>query len=373
MTYKDQKKCEVLCFYLPQFHETLENNMWWGEGYTEWTAVKNARSYLKGQRQPHCPLSGNYYDLSDESARAWKWQSELAKQYGIDGFVIYHYWFAGKKVLNKPVEILLQHKEVSIKYSLCWDNNEWRRTWFGNKDEILIPQEYGDREIWKKHFDDLLPFFKDKRYIKIDNKPVFHIYASNKIPCLKEMIAYWNWLAGNNGFAGVYIIVGDYYNRKQREGINAYYNFEPNRIQVQSRFSTFLVPLLNIKNGIRKRINGLFKKEYIDVRNAAILYKLLAHERNSNEVKTYRGIWVKYDDTPRRQEKGIYYKGANPERFSNALYNLIIKSEKESLEFVYVNAWNEWGEGAYLEPDEEDGYKYLEAVADAVGKARKSR
>ena len=362
------RKSEVLCFYLPQFHVTVENSEWWGEGYTEWTAVKSAKPYFKGHKQPHKPLNGNYYDLSDENATTWKWQSELANKYGIDGFVIYHYWFAGKKVLDKPVEILYRHPEINVRYSFCWDNNEWRRTWFGNKEEVLIHQEYGTEEIWRKHFEDLLPFFLDNRYIKIDNKPIFHIYASNKIPCLDEMITYWNKLARNSGFDGIYIIAGDYSNRGKNLSINAYYNFEPNRIQVQSKYSPIILPVINIRNGVRKFINRLLKKNYLDVRTA-VLYRLLIHEKSKCDVKTYKGIWIKYDDSPRRQERGIYYKGASASRFSKALYSLLMESKREGLEYVYINAWNEWGEGAYLEPDEEDGYEYLQAILEAVNKA----
>lgn len=372
MEYKKEKNnCKVLCFYLPQFHETPDNNKWWGNGYTEWTAVKKAVPYFKGHIQPHEPLNDNYYDLADESAATWKWQSTLAVKYGIDGFVIYHYWFAGRKVLEKPVEILLRHPEVDIKFSLCWDNNEWRRTWFGNKEEVLIPQNYGDQVVWEQHFEDLLPFFKDKRYIKIGNKPVFHIYATNKIPCLNEMVEYWNQLAKKNGFDGIYLVAGDYFNRKKSNTIDAYYNFEPNRIQVQSRYSKYIVPVINIKNGIRKWYNRIFHKSRLDIRNAPILYKLLTCEKEKSAVKTFRGIWIKYDDTPRRQERGIYYRGCSAKRFGDTLYKLLKLSNREGSEFVYINAWNEWGEGAYLEPDKEGKYQYLEAVSEATHKAER--
>lgn len=374
MTFeKEKRKCKILCFYLPQFHETPENNKWWGDGYTEWTAVRNAKPYFKGHVQPHEPLNDNYYDLADENATAWKWQSELAGKYGIDGFVIYHYWFAGQKVLEKPVEILLRHPEINIRYSLCWDNNEWRRTWFGNKDEILIPQNYGEQDVWRQHFEDLLPFFEDERYIKIENKPVFHVYASNKIPCLNEMIKCWNQLAKERGFDGIYLVAGDYFNRRKNENIDAYYNFEPNRIQVQSSYSKFIVPIINVKNSIRKRYNQIFHKNRLDVRNAAILYKLLTCEKNKSNLKVYRGLWIKYDDTPRRQERGIYYRGGSAKRFSDSLYKLLQLADKENSEFIYVNAWNEWGEGAYLEPDKEEGYQYLQAISDAIDKYEKKR
>ncbi len=359
--------CKVLCFYLPQFHETPDNNKWWGEGYTEWTAVKNAKPYFKGHRQPREPENDNYYDLSDATAATWKWQSELAGKYGVYGFVIYHYWFGGKKELYRPAEILRDHPEIGIRYSLCWDNNEWRRTWYGTRSELLIAQDYGDESMWKRHFDDLLPFFQDPRYIKIDNKPVFHIFACHKIPCYVQMAAYWNCLAKEQGFDGIYLISGDYFERDKVEGIDAYYNFEPNRIQVASKYARFLKISIDVKNGLRLRVNKFFHRKRIDTRNAALLYRLLCRERQTDwKKKTYRGIWVRYDDTPRRQEKGIYYKKATLERFSETLCKLLRLSQEEGLEFVYINAWNEWGEGAYLEPDKEYGCRYLQAIRDAV-------
>lgn len=363
-------ECKVLCFYLPQFHETPENSKWWGDGYTEWTAVRNAVPYYKGHKQPQEPLKDNYYDLSDESASTWKWQSDLAQEYGVYGFVIYHYWFAGKKMLEKPVEILLRHPEINIRYSLCWDNNEWKRTWYSSIPEVLIPQVYGDETIWKKHFDDLLPYFQDERYIKIDNKPVFHVYASGKIDCLDKMKLYWDKLAREQGFDGIYLIGGDLINRKYQDALDAYYNFEPNRIQVESQYSNVFIPWINLTGGLRKRINKLFKVKLMDKRNGALLYDLLSRERDNIRKKTYRGIFVRFDDTPRRLEKGVIYYRTDSKKFSNALYKLLIKSEKEYKEFVYINSWNEWGEGANLEPDKRNGYVYLQAVKKAVERTK---
>lgn len=367
---KKKTGCKVLCFYLPQFHETQENSEWWGEGYTEWTAVRNAVPYYKKHKQPQEPLNDNYYDLSDESAKTWRWQSKLAKEYEIDGFVIYHYWFAGRKMLEKPVDILLNHREINIRYSLCWDNNEWKRTWYSSTPEVLIPQIYGDETIWEKHFNDLLPFFLDERYIKVDNKPLFHIYASSKIDCINEMKAYWDTLARAHGFDGIYLVAGDLVNRKYQNALDAYYNFEPNRIQVQSDYSKLLIPCINIMGGIRKRLNKIFGMHLLDKRNTSILYRLLTREKNNTRLKTYRGIFVRYDDTPRRCENGVVYCGADSTKFSNTLFKLLKKSIKENKEFVYINSWNEWGEGANLEPDKENGYAYLQAVKDAVEKIK---
>lgn len=361
---KIEKKeiCKVLCFYLPQFHETVENSKWWGEGYTEWTAVKNAKPYFRGHGQPKIPLNENYYDLSDPSAKTWKWQSKLAGKCGIGGFVIYHYWFAGRKMLEKPVEILLAHPEININYSFCWDNNEWKRTWYSEVPEVLIPQDYGDEDIWERHFNDLLPYFNDERYIKVDNKPLFHVYASRKIGCLDQMKACWDRLARENGYAGIYLVGGDLVDRKYQPCLDAYYNFEPNRIQVESKYAKGLGLLIKLSDGIRKRINRLFRKQSVDKRYTPLLYKLLVYESEETRLKTYRGLYVDYDDTPRRQEKGVVYIGGSSALFQKTLRDLLMISIREDKEFLYINAWNEWGEGAYLEPDQENQYAYLEAV-----------
>ena len=141
---------KILCMYLPQFHEVEENNRWWGAGYTEWTAVKRAKPIYRGHIQPKIPLNENYYDLSDVSARTWKWQSDLARQYGVHGFCVYHYWFKGKQLLQKPLEILLNHPEIDIRYCICWANESWTRTWYGLEKEMLAEQTYGKEKGWKK-------------------------------------------------------------------------------------------------------------------------------------------------------------------------------------------------------------------------------
>lgn len=366
---KQGEKCRILALYLPQFHETIENSKNWGEGYTEWTAVKNAKPYYKGHKQPKKPLNNNYYDLSDETGEVWKWQSELAGRYGIYGFVIYHYWFSGYMPLHKPLEILLAHPEINVHYSLCWDSNSWKRNWFGVKDDILIKQDYGDHVMWERHFADLLPFFQDERYIKLDNKPVFHIHNSRLVPCFSEMIDCFHKLAVQNGFDGIYWVGGDYSGRNEESGLDAYYNFEPNHIQMSGKHAFFLRILRDTKGGIRNRLNRIFHCHLLDIRSSLFLLRLIVKEKSKRGQKMFRGIYVSYDDSPRRWEKGIIYRGCTPQRFFRALYKLLCLSYKENSEFLYINAWNEWGEGAYLEPDEENEYAYLEAVARAVTKA----
>ncbi len=364
-------KAKIICFYLPQFHETEDNNRWWGKGYTDWTALKNARQYFKNHNQPRVPLNHRYYDLAEEDAATLKWQASIAQKYHIYGFCIYHYWFGGVRELEKPVEILRKHKEINIPYCLCWDSTTWKRTWYADQfeQEVLIEQNYGGKEMWKRHFEDLLPDFKDYRYIKINNKPIFHIYRAYPIECLNEMRAYWDQLAKENGFEGIYLIAGDLEYRdskKMMQSVDAFYNFEPNHTFYERRKSAY-VKYTVARAGIVKRINRWFKKEYLpDIREAKGLYDLIERYDTAPIKKTYLGVFPDYDDTPRRQLKGAVYINNRIEYFERCLKAQLKKSEKLGNEFLYINAWNEWGESAYLEPDEANGYLYLETVKKVI-------
>ena len=197
-------KSKIIALYLPQFYEIKENNEWWGNGYTDWVAVKNSKPYFKGHNQPRVPLNQNYYRL--DSKDTIKWQAELAKKYGVDGFCIYHYFSNGKLMMNKPAEVLRDNNEIDIEYFFSWANHDFKRQWFDGDGKLLRKQEYGDEETWKEHFNYLLQFFNDSRYIKIDNKPIFVIYDTFHIKEFSEMMTLWNQWAREEGFNGIFII-----------------------------------------------------------------------------------------------------------------------------------------------------------------------
>ncbi len=358
----------IMAMYLPQFHTTPENDEWWGKGYTDWVAAKNAVSRYRGHRQPRTPLGDNYYDLADETAAAWKWQAELAAKYGVYGFCIYQYWFTGVQTLQRPMEILLRHPEIPLRYSICWANEEWARSWYGNEREVLIPQEYGGEKEWKRHFEYLLPFFKDERYIKVDRKPMFHIYKAHQIECLKEMKEFWDRLAKENGFDGIYLVAGNTAGviKEETREIDAYYNFEPNHVWGQKRNKVF-VKLLWWKAGLLRRAGKIMKREFFTGRRSLKrVYRLILSEKYHTNQTVYLGICPEYDDTPRRQEQGVVYDDASPKQFGKTLRKLIRKSEKMGSDFIFINAWNEWGETAALEPDDVHGYRYLEEIHNAL-------
>ena len=360
---------KVMCMYLPQFHTFPENDEWWGEGYTEWVAVKRAKPLYNGHIQPKIPLNNRYYDLKKEAVETLKWQAELAKQYGIYGFSIYQYYFNGHTLMEKPLEILRDNPDIDIKYNICWANETWTRTWYGLSDQILIAQEYGDKEDWDRYFDYLLTFFTDDRYIKVDNKPVLQIYKTFDIPVLEKMLEQFNIRAKEAGFDGVYVISGKTAaGSETRSGlVDGYYYFEPG-YTLKNEFTGFDKLAYNGMTFVRSLRNKLLgnKCGYVLERRISgkkILKSIAKRQYGENE---FPGIIPDWDNTPRRDYKGLVYMGTNPELFAKTLETLKAQKDGHLVDFVYVNAWNEWGEGAYLEPDEARGYAYLEAIKKVV-------
>lgn len=349
---------KIISMYLPQFHRVKENDEWWGEGYTEWTAVKRAESLFDGHLQPNIPLGGNYYDLMKKTTM--EKQADLMYQYGVDGQCFYHYWFKnGRQILERPAENLLQWMDIDMKFCFCWANQTWARTWskiqeknewafrFEKPEEhsgsgILLEQQYGDEGEWKIHYDYLKKFFVDGRYIKHNGKPLFLVYRSRLITCLGDMLACWNKWAIEDGFKGIYVI-----------GANADVGAEKYLDGILSH-----EPQNTISQIPGHKEHGVVKYSY------KRLWETLLSACDFGK-KTYYGGFVGYDDTPRRGEGGIVVEGASPELFREYLPRLIAKNVSAGNEYVFLNAWNEWGEGMYLEPDTRNGYSYLEAVRDA--------
>lgn len=371
-------KTKIFAAYLPQYHETEDNNRFWGKGYTDWVAVKNSKPLYSEHRQPRIPLNENYYDLSKIDNIVW--QCNLARKYGVYGFNIYHYWFKdGKQALQKPAEIILENREIDINYFFTWDTNSWVRSWSaisGNswtteyeknertekRDEkqVLIPFEYGSEADWKKHYLYLEKFFRDERYYKINGKPVFVFFGTyNNV--LERMSLYWKSLAVESGFPGLYI-VNQAGSLRKNQRLDAEYIYEPS-FSVWSRGDAI------------KRII----KKYIPIREKVGLkeysYKK-AWERVYRDNKKMMsqdfipGAFISYDDTPRRGKNARVIKAKDLEEEINIfetyfrkLYHLCNINDKD---FMLITAWNEWGEGAYMEPDSVNQYRYLEIIKSII-------
>ena len=216
---------KTIAMYLPQYHRTPENDEWWGEGFTDWVAVRNAKPLYDGHCQPRVPYNGYYYDLLQKDTMIW--QASLMKKYGIDGVCMYHYWFKdGRRILEKPMENLLKWTDIDMPFCICWANETWARSWsdIGSKNTwmtseekdraregngVLLLQDYGKRLQWEEHFNYFLPFFKDDRYIRIDGKSVVLLYRTSEIYCLEEMLECWRELADKNGLGSLYVIGGN--------------------------------------------------------------------------------------------------------------------------------------------------------------------
>jgi lipopolysaccharide biosynthesis protein len=366
-------KTKLIAWYLPQYHCIPENNVFWGEGFTDWVTVKKARPLFKGHQQPKTPLNNNYYDLSIKENVTW--QAKLAKDYGIYGFGIYHYWFNNEKnLLTKPLEIIYNNKEIDIHYFMAWDNANWKRSWsaiegnswapIADNDQktskesgILIPYILGNESDWKNHYNHLLPYFKDKRYIKVDNKPMFTILQYDE--SIEKMCRYWYTLAQEDGFCGIYFIFKN--KRWFVWGDDAIrFNYEPH-------YNGWLNPTI-----WERKIEKIRKNLHLPIKNNYYSYDTIwrriiknAKETTKNE---YLGAFVGYDDSPRRSIRGKIVKGASPYKFKKYLSQLLRISNNQGKEFIFITAWNEWGEGAFLEPDTINKYDYLAVIKELANK-----
>lgn len=352
----------ILAFYLPQFHTIPENDEWWGKGFTEWVNVRKAKPLFRGHEQPRVPLNNNYYDLS--KIETLRWQAELARKYGVSGFCFYHYWFAGgKMLLEKPAEMLLGNKNIDLPFCFSWANEPWARTWDGKAHQVLMPQDYGGKEDWISHFNYLLPFFKDERYIKVDGCPMFILYKPHSIPHAKEMMEVWNSMAINEGFKGVHFVetLRGTTRDKRNLPFKSYVEFEPARTNYSH--SIFALTYNRIRRRIIKGINMLLGTSFMlnrPYKYEDVMKKSLA---NKSPKASYGGVCVGWDNTARRGIASIVVLPPTKEQFKLALKSKIIQTKKEyGAGFVFINAWNEWCEGTYLEPDEIHKYEYLEAI-----------
>ena len=364
---------KTLAFYLPQFHSVPENDAWWGEGFTEWTAVRAAKPLFSGHMQPKEPLNDKYYDLLKKET--FKWQAQIAKQGGVSGFCFYHYWFRnGRKILEKPAEKLLEWTDIDIPFCFCWANQTWARTWshLRNKNEwtrkyennnnhnpgdsgILLEQKYGFEKDWIEHFEYLAPFFMDKRYIKIDGKPLFIFTHPQDVAGLALRIIEWRDIARQNGFPDLYLIgrCNEVNMANDLKSLDAILILEPDasvhshvkRELLENRFTTDF---------------GIREYDY-----DCLWETNLARSFNS-PPKTFLSGVVNYDNTPRMGETASIIRNGTPEKFKDYFRRLVERTIEKGNEYVFINAWNEWGEGMYLEPDKENGFSYLKAINDVM-------
>lgn len=383
---------KIIAFYLPQFHTIPENDEWWGKGFTEWRNVKSAEPLFQGHNQPRIPLNNNYYDLSQ--LRTLKWQCELAREYGIYGFAMYHYWFNGHLLLEKPMEMLLNHPEIGINYCISWANHDWTDAWKAKEraPRTLIAHDFDDEQDWVDHFNYMLPFFKDKRYIMEDGKPMLIIYIPNAISKLNQILKLWDDMAKREGFKGISFVyqfaASATDNSWDRSGFAHGIEMNPQYINLLTKSQAEPQRLMSFRTlkfikkikkllGIQKT---LYFRNYLKPNSVRRLDYDICWQNIISHTPVNRDMlpcaFTDWDNTPRHKYSGYLYDGVSPEKFKKYFLQLLIKSGKDyNSDFIFIFAWNEWAEGGYLEPDSKYGYGFLEGIKEALeeyGRIQKS-
>lgn len=350
---------KIIAFYLPQFHRIPENDEWHGNGFTEWTNVTKAIPHFPGHNQPHLPFDMGFYDLS--STDVVFRQVELAKKYGVYGFCFHYYWFSGKRLLERPLFNWLENKKLDFPFCLCWANENWGKLWDGGNKEVLIEQKLDDGDD-EKYFNDILCFFKDSRYIRIQGKPVLIIYRPHLFTQerIKVFLSRLVEMAKNNGFNGIYFVMAKTHGFRDDPkdwGFDAAVEFPPHDFgHMPKKKKTFFV-------------NESFKATIYDTE------KLIDRRcyMFANRYKVFRTIFPSWDNTARKAYSGAHVFQVTPEKYRIWLKDLLLDAQNHQVHerFVFINAWNEWAEGAHLEPDLKYGYAYLQATKDALEEVEK--
>jgi hypothetical protein len=363
---------KYLAYYLPQFHPIPENDIWWGKGFTEWTNVKKAKPLFKWHHQPIAPGQLGYYDLLQQPD-IQETQSKLAKEHGIGGFIYYQYWFGDKMLLEKPAEAMLKNKKVDIPFCFCWANETWKGIWHGlDNPNVLIEQTYIGIEGYTAYFNYLLPFFKDSRYIKVDNKPMFHVYKLDDIQDVDIFLDTFNELAIKNGFSGIYLVAtiasDKLVNHKlvyAKVGVDVFMKMRYGLEFLFSEKSYFG----KIERKLKRTVRKLFKStKDIDSRQKPLIFDYNKGSAKMNikfpDKKYMPCVFPNWDNTARSGNKAMIFKNATPQTWKIHLENTINEMNKNphNPPFLVIKSWNEWAEGNYLEPDEKYGLKWLEAV-----------
>jgi lipopolysaccharide biosynthesis protein len=356
---------KTIAFHLPQFHPIDENNGWWGNGFTDWTNATKAMPLFSGHYQPHLPADLGFYDLRLPEARAA--QAELASEYGIHGFCYYHYWFNGRRLLERPVDEILTSGEPVFPFCFCWANENWSRRWDGREHEILIEQNYSAEDDIN-HIRSLIPAFADSRYIRIGGKPLFLVYRSTALPDPRATTDRWRREVDRAGLPGLYLIRVESHGEQIdpiEHGFDAGLEFQP--------FSAaFWAARLHRFKWWHRRTLGT--RQQLFQKNSVLSYPKLV--KAAIELPKPRYPWIRsacpsWDNTARRKEGGVIIHGSTPELFETWVRALTMQIKSTQYQngverLLFINAWNEWAEGNHLEPCQRWGRAYLEALRRAI-------
>lgn len=355
---------KTIAFHLPQFHPIPENDRWWGRGFTEWTNVVKATPQFRGHYQPHLPADLGFYDLRLPEVRAA--QAEMAQQYGINAFCYYHYWFNGKRLIERPVNDILSSGEPDFPFCLCWANENWTRRWDGQEREILLGQNYSaDDDL--DHIRTLLPSFHDPRYVRVGGKPLFLVYRSTAMPEPKATAERWRREAERAGLPGLYLVRVESHAETADPiaiGFDAAVEFAP----FGQRMHDARVRRAHLAERLRLGIGPrLFAKHQI------FSYPKLVDASINTSRPAYpwiRSVTPGWDNTARRKQGAIIFADSTPADFGRWTTELMRQATQHvpagaDEPMLFVNAWNEWAEGNHLEPCQKWGHAYLEAFREA--------
>jgi lipopolysaccharide biosynthesis protein len=359
-------RIRTIAFYLPQFHPIPENDAWWGKGFTEWTSVTKARPLFRGHYQPHLPADLGFYDLRLAETRDA--QADLARQYGITGFCYYHYWFSGKRLLHRPFDEVLTSGNPDFPFCLCWANENWTRIWDGGDSEILMKQTYSEEDDLA-HIRWLARAFADPRYIRVENKPLFIIYRAHKLPDLRKTTAVWREECHRLGIGEIFLCRIDTAadTLPPREvGLDAAVEFQPDWGRLGTPLGSRRPPQFqwdDLRFFLRRKLFG------DDIH--AFSYRNLVNSMSSRVSPNYPRfpcVTPSWDNSPRRRRGATVFIESSPKLFHQWLVATLanLAKSKNTPRILFVNAWNEWGEGNHLEPDQRYGRSYLEAVREVL-------
>ncbi len=345
----------LIAFYLPQFHPIPENDRWWGRGFTEWTNVVRARPAFAGHVQPHLPADLGFYDLRVPETRAA--QAELARAYGIHAFCYYYYWFSGKRLLERPLVEVAASGAPDFPFCVCWANHPWNRRWDGASDDLLQPMEYRPGDD-RRFILDLMPLLRDRRYVRVGERPLLVVSRPQDIPDVRSMVGVWQEECARHGMPRPYLcLVQDAEGADPRSyGFDAAIEFPPHGLvgsdvtaQMPDRQPAFAGQVW----------------DYIASAQWAL-------RRTLPDYMFFRGVMTGWDNTPRLPRDGHVFVNAHPANYERWLAGVIAQTRMRrdgDERIVFINAWNEWAEGAYLEPDTQFGLAFLEATRRAFAPA----
>ena len=377
-------KPRIIGLYLPQYHPIPENNEWWGPGFTEWTNVAKAKPLFKGHYQPRIPADLGFYDLRLPEVR--EQQATLAREAGLEGFCYYHYWFGnGKQLLERPFNEVLASGKPDFPFCLCWANHDWtNKTWIkGNsikRDSMIAKMEYSFDDH-RAHFNALLPAFRDERYIRVDEKPIFAIYAPHDIPEVENFIDLWQNMARENGLKGIHFIgytvnssgisrngkklslyatdeAAEYYRAVLNKGFDAVMSSGMSRAQTLE------------KGKIRMLAYYLLKNSFLPAYNRCDYARTMQNYYVEEDAweNVYPTLMPQWDRTPRAGARTNPLVDSTPEKFKKTIEEAIklIAQKEPQHQLLFLKSWNEWGEGNYVEPDLKFGHGYLDAINQAL-------